>query len=117
MNRLVFIFVLLFLPLHTSWAAVAAYCTHENDASTQHFGHHVHKHHASPGDQSGDPARGGGGLDRDCGFCQLNLKLAHATATVTPLVVVSRPDSLAPMLLFSSFVSPGLERPNWRDFA
>ena len=38
-------FLLIVLPLQISWAVAATYCQHET-GSTQHFGHHDHKHHA-----------------------------------------------------------------------
>jgi hypothetical protein len=45
MRRLIAIFVLVFLPLQWSYAAVADYCQHEETRSAQkHVGHHAHKH-------------------------------------------------------------------------
>lgn len=117
MTRLILIFILLLLPLQTSWAAVTAYCAHENDVASLHFGHHNHKHHASPSDQSGDPSRGSSGLDKDCGTCHLNLKLTHSTLSMPQLDVGPQPDAFSPRWRYSSFVPRGPERPNWRVFA
>ncbi len=44
MRRWCAIFLLCLLPLQLSWAAVAAYCGHEVDLQTPHFGHHEHEH-------------------------------------------------------------------------
>lgn len=44
MRRLAVFLLLLALPLQYSWAAVGAYCQHEENAAEWHFGHHVHKH-------------------------------------------------------------------------
>src|SRR3972149_6821958 len=112
MNRLVLIFVLVFLPLQASWAAMTAYCTHENGVASQHFGHHFHKHYVSAGDSSGDPSRGSGGVDKDCGFCHLNLKLVHATISMPQLDVSVSLDGFPPRHSYSSFVPRGPERPN-----
>lgn len=112
MNRLVLIFVLLLLPLQASWAAVTAYCTHENGVASQHFGHHYHKHHASTGDSSGD-SRGGGGLDRDCGYCHLNIKLVHSAALPPLLDLGPQQQVFVPRHRWSSFVPRVPERPNW----
>jgi hypothetical protein len=40
MRRYLIIFLLLLLPFQFSWAAVASYCQHETESSTQHIGHH-----------------------------------------------------------------------------
>ncbi len=114
MRRAVLVFVLLFLPLQASWAAVAAYCMHENGVATQHFGHHFHKHHLSAGDSPGDPSRGSAGVDKDCGFCHLNLKLVHATASIPQFDVGSHLNGFPPRHRYSSLVPQEPERPNWR---
>lgn len=41
-KKLFVIFLLLVMPLQASWAVVTAYCEHEQDVTTQHFGHHEH---------------------------------------------------------------------------
>jgi hypothetical protein len=75
MRRWLLVFLMALLPLQLSWAAVAAYCQHEQ-APTQaaHFGHHEHQHH----DQGAAKAKEGHGDkkapltgDDDCGTCHL----------------------------------------------
>lgn len=114
MNRLLLTFVLLVTPLQASWAAVTAYCTHENGAASKHFGHHYHKHQAASGDASGDATRLGGGPDQDCGFCHLG-----AFNFVQPAPHLPHPDAGSELIEAASHIYPsvvplGLERPNWR---
>lgn len=114
MKRLALLLVLIVLPLQATWAAVSAYCTHENGVSSQHFGHHFHKHRASASDLSGgDPSRGNSGPDNDCGFCHLNLKLAHSTLSMPQADVDPQLDGCSRLDLYSSFVPQGPERPKW----
>jgi hypothetical protein len=79
-HRILAIVLLALLPLQFSWAAVASYCGHEEQAGATHFGHHEHQHHADNGgnaepvadldgtaDATGDKAPGA--MDLDCGHC------------------------------------------------
>ena len=47
MRRWLLIFLVFLLPLQYSWAMSAAYCAHEQDAQTQHWGHHEHPGNAA----------------------------------------------------------------------
>ncbi len=80
MRRIFAILLLAVLPLQFSWAVVASYCGHEEQAGVTHFGHHEHHHHADNGgnaepvadldataDAAGDKAPGA--MDLDCGQC------------------------------------------------
>ena len=80
MRRILAIVLLALLPLQFSWAAVASYCGHEEQAGATHFGHHEHQHHAdtvgnaepvadldTTADVSGDKVPGA--MDLDCGHC------------------------------------------------
>ncbi len=54
MHRMLLVFLLVFLPLQSIWAAASPYCGHESaPQASQHFGHHVHDHQA---DLHGDDA-------------------------------------------------------------
>lgn len=77
-RQLLAIFLLAFLPLQFSWAAVASYCAHETQAGADHFGHH--ENHADAGsvadratspvstsDVEGETAPGA--MELDCGHC------------------------------------------------
>ncbi|GAA6118618.1 hypothetical protein [Acidovorax sp. FG27] len=44
MHRFVLVFLLLVLPVQWTWAAAASICRHEAAATSQHFGHHDHRH-------------------------------------------------------------------------
>jgi hypothetical protein len=101
--------LLIFVPLHFTWAAVSVYCQHEESSSAaRHFGHHDHQHQNS----SPDPAKTGG-LDLDCATC-------HATGVSALTSVVTLPP--VPDATFvavdyrAHLTSPPLkrpERPQW----
>lgn len=55
MRKLFVIFLLVLMPLQSSWAVAAEYCTHhEEDAAAQHFGHHADEHADSASDAGTD---------------------------------------------------------------
>jgi hypothetical protein len=57
MRRWLTILLLVFMPLQSSWAVAAGYCTHhEESQAAQHFGHHADEHHA--GEPDGPAADG-----------------------------------------------------------
>jgi len=117
MRRLVLVLVLLLLPLQASWAAVAAYCGHENGVASKHMGHHQHKHQAGAGDQANEAAPATGGMDRDCGTCHINLNLAVFSVDATLLDDGRSLGQFPPSRLYASHVPIGPERPNWRFLA
>lgn len=49
MRRLLLVFLLVFMPLQSIWAAASPYCGHESAPQASHFGHHVHEHHGDEG--------------------------------------------------------------------
>jgi hypothetical protein len=98
MKRWLAIALLLLLPLHSAFALAAACCGHE-DAPAGHFGHHAHEHHA------GQPAPAAeGGIDLDCGFCQLCaasaalVGAATVLAAATPAAPLAAPEALPPSI-------------------
>ncbi len=69
MKRYLIIFLLIFLPLQFTWAAVKSYCAHENGNAAQHVGHHEHQHKAEKAEPSVlDPANFNL-ADPDCAAC------------------------------------------------
>jgi hypothetical protein len=117
MRRWLTLFLLLLLPFQFSWAAVAGYCQHETSMTTQHVGHHEHKHQVDANNDGVPDASQTGSADSDCGTC-------HASCSVALFRVAG--------LLLSSSVSfaipwpPGFlnslpntppERPNWFSLA
>lgn len=67
MKKLLLIFLLAILPLQVSWAAVAVYCQHEEEVTSQHFGHHEHEHELVQADE--EPKEGAIELHADCVTC------------------------------------------------
>jgi hypothetical protein len=114
-KRLLLIVLLALLPLQFSWAAAAAYCQHEADPSTQHFGHHAHQHEAKPDlPDDADPATN---VHADCMYCHLACQASFLA--VAPDVDLPHGSTYAelPVRLYSSYFPDGLHRPNWRFVA
>lgn len=67
--RLLIVILLWIVPLQMSYAAASGYCSSSEQGSvTSHFGHHVHKHVPSGGDDNNAAKLG---VDLDCGLCHL----------------------------------------------
>ena len=132
MRRLLAIVLLVLLPLQFSWAGVAPYCGHEEQAGANHFGHHEHQHPAEIGiDAASDadldagstpttdvPAgKLAGAPDLDCGHCHG----AGSMILITPAPVASLP--LTALRLASIDEAGGAhaptrpERPQWLPLA
>lgn len=69
MRRFIAIVLMLLVPFQWSWSAAASLCEHE--ANGAHFGHHVHKHEASPEVDGPDKGASNGGYHADCHSCHL----------------------------------------------
>jgi hypothetical protein len=113
-RRFIMLLVLL-LPLQFSWAAISAYCEHETNAASHHFGHHEHKHQNSTSSkvEDADPASKSGGFDADCGVCHANCTTAlfHGIVSAEPGgadVVFEYPQTFRLTLFYSK-----PERPKW----
>lgn len=115
MRRLLAIFLLLFLPLQMSMAAVAMYCEHESGSKAAHLGHHEHEHEASDNTGSDDQTTKGAHLD--CGPC-------HASCAL-PLCSPEQALNVSAMHLSASAVASAPsapppsrpERPKWFSLA
>lgn len=130
MRRLLLIFLLVFLPLQSIWAAASPYCSHEAAPEAAHFGHHVHEHdHAVAHDAMADassPQDGptvtplptdSAGTDMDCHVCHGagNAVFAHVGGP-SPWVGSARPVPwVEPALTAPNPYRP--ERPNWAPLA
>lgn len=128
MRRLLAIVLLALLPLQFSWAAVASYCGHEEQAGAAHFGHHEHQHHADTGgnadplaalDATADAAsdKAPGAMDLDCGHC-------HGYCSVIPALNSRVPDALSTAHPRATLDEAGgahaptrPERPQWLSLA
>ncbi|MFZ2973328.1 MAG: cation efflux protein, CzcI family [Ferribacterium limneticum] len=117
MRRWLAILLLVFLPFQFSWAAVASCCQHETDASSQHFGHHEHKHQADA-DRDGVPdSKLTGGIDNDCGTCHASCVVAIFAAGGLPLATSISLAIPWPPGTTSSAPLAEPERPNWSVLA
>jgi hypothetical protein len=116
MRRWLVVFLMAVLPLQLSWAAVAAYCQHEQGpAKAAHFGHHDHEHHDDGAAGEDENAKKGPlALDDDCGTCHLGhaqTLLSDAPAMAPP--VLPPRVALQPML-HGSHIPALPERPDRR---
>lgn len=116
MRRWVCILLLVFVPLHFSWAAAALPCgDHARDAQPQQFSDdgHAHQHDASVvfDDEAGGPASAG--HDGNCCDC-----LAHCATALFPTAGMP---SFDPVAHTTPWTQPGTpapapslpERPQW----
>lgn len=116
-RRFFFVLLILILPFQAVWAAVSAYCLHEQGVvATQHFGHHDHRHHAGPADSKDGTTRSALQPHADCGFCHLNCPAAPSAAPVVAVI----PGAFAavdPPWAYLSVFPEGPERPKWAPAA
>lgn len=109
MRRIVMLCLVLLLPVQWTWAAAAAYCTHETSSTAQHLGHHEHKHRA---DTSGKTSASKLVVDDDCTLCHLS-GLQWVDMGMAPLLAVDlAPPSIESGVVFSSHIPIGPERPD-----
>jgi hypothetical protein len=112
-KKLFFIFLLIMLPLQSSWAAAASYCQHEQ-TSTTHFGHHSHQHELQ--DISGDASKSAS-AHSDCGYCHLFCQASFSTAPFNMMLPSGPVQLAATPFHFSSHIPEGPKRPDWRVVA
>jgi hypothetical protein len=121
MRRWLTILLLVVLPLQFSWAAAASYCQHDEDASTQHVGHHDHQHQAADSSAAGDATKSdttdakskSTGLDGDCAYCQMSIAKSLSIPTVALLSPTVAYDLTAVPGLVGSPLRDRIERPKW----
>lgn len=111
-KKLLLIFLLALLPLQFSWAAAAAYCQHEGEKSTQHFGHHAHQHDAQT--DLPDDADKVVKVHADCGYCHLSCQVSFLTAVPEVALPTGATHVEKPVRPYSSHIPDGLQRPDWR---
>jgi hypothetical protein len=108
------ILLIIAFTFQLSWAAASAFCQHETDKSTQHFGHHPHQHQSSDHEESKDKTGSKKSISHpDCATCQ------HGSSMTSDLQVnsfdaIMRQDMnrLAPPQLPMPFLAEP-ERPKW----
>jgi 4-amino-4-deoxy-L-arabinose transferase-like glycosyltransferase len=109
MRRWFAVFLLVFLPLQSSWAVTASYCQHESGAAAQHFGHHEHEHHGN----SADANALDGCTDGDCATCHASCATALTGMTLLPTVLSAFEGNLWRPAALPSPPDTLPERPNW----
>lgn len=111
-KKLLLIFLLALLPLQFSWAAAAAYCQHDGEKSTQHFGHHSHQHDEQT--DLPDDADKVVKVHADCGYCHLACQVSFLTETSDIALPSGSTYAELPLRSYSSHIPDGLHRPDWR---
>lgn len=106
-------FMLLFFPLHVTWAAASAYCQHETGSASYHFGHHAHAHKSNQNHDSHESSSKKL-FHEDCGYCH------SATASFVPIpcskvVLIFQKNIMNFQYLFFTAATPLSipEKPNW----
>lgn len=119
MRKWLAIFLLVFVPLQLSWAAVAGYCQHETEvAAAKHFGHHDHEHKTVSGkDAAPDPAKAIGGGDPDCASCHAGCLSALPEEVTVASPVNSSLDTTDHGVRLTQPPFERLERPQWHVLA
>lgn len=117
MRKWLAIILLVFMPLQSSWAAVASYCQHETGAAARHFGHHDHQHKAADGKEAApDPANIGSG-DPDCASCHAGCSSALPGDAALSPIARSSMDATDYWARLTPPPFERLERPQWRVLA
>lgn len=115
MRRWLSLFLLVLLPILSSWSVAAAYCVDEPAAHAAHIGHHVDAHHNdSPGDSPDDLSAGA--ADADCDHCHSPGATLMSLGTGEPQADKSRPPHGADIALRAPPVFTP-ERPKWARLA
>lgn len=112
MKKLFLIFLLVVMPLQSSWAMVAIYCQPENEVTAKHFGHHEHQHehhHAQAGPDSDGDLKS----TSDCLDCHgLHSGIAVSSFDVAPSGPIAGPPADVKARLISTSTSRP-EKPKW----
>ncbi len=123
MRKLLAIFLLVLIPLQSSWAVAAEYCTHhEEGAAAQHFGHHADEHPGSAADTGTDD-----GIQSDSGTTpnQPHSDNCHHHNVASLVSTISQGFHDIPETLIRwgervsdpSDATSRIERPNWASLA
>jgi hypothetical protein len=120
MRRWFAILILTLLPFQFSWAAVAAYCGHENSQRAQDVGQHAHQHAGQPGAEAAAAAADQNApavFDVDCGHCHgCCVSMPALAGDMAALTLASHPAPPAAAALRTLAQSPP-ERPQWLPLA
>jgi hypothetical protein len=128
------ILLMTLLPLQFSWAVVATYCGHEEQAGGAHFGHHAHHGHEHHGQEDGatdaaapmteaqaatpgEPSRTVGDLNADCGHCHGMAATLSSVPSAWPGVPAASPPRAGADEAGGAHPPARPERPQWPDLA
>lgn len=114
MRRWLALFLLVLLPLLSTWSAAAPYCNDESGARAQHLGHHADKHHDDGQDGSQPPANNAS--DADCDHCHSPGAMLVTIEQAAPLSAVADPTRHVEIALRAPPLALP-ERPNWARLA
>lgn len=116
MKKYLLLLLLFALPFQITWGAASVYCQHEEGVlMASHFGHHFHVHRDHSGEKK-YPFKKSTDFHLDCSFCHVS----HAVFDKSPdlSILLKQADiSLSlvdPPLYYTSYISKGLDRPDWR---
>lgn len=118
MRTLFLIFLMAILPFQFSWSAASSYCQHENTVKAAlHFGHHSHIHQIDPADQDSS-SKHNKKNHLDCSFCHVSHVVADLplfpAASFQSRIEVNALNAVDSPLAYTSHISNGLDRPDWR---
>lgn len=125
MRKCLLIFLLMFLPLHFTWAAAAGYCRHESNVSpvslSNHFGHHDHQHQTDDGNKQDKQSSAASSdikikteaSDADCTACHAGCLSAMTSSPVLGVAVYRSSAVDDYRFRFKSPPVVQLDRPQW----
>ena len=112
-----FYLVALAFILQLSWGTASAYCMHEMDKTSQHFGHHQHQHADSDGDsdagESGKSPQKKAGAHPDCASCAHGSIFMSEFTSDLSLVLLSSHQAMIPSVGQAAPYLGLPERPRW----
>lgn len=116
-KRLILILFVIMLPLQNTWAAVSAYCLHEQQSlpSSHHMGHHDHEHHDASSEQG--TSNSGGFQDDDCHHCHVTSAAIISEGLSPPALDMNRHSFPAATSALPLLVPDKPERPKWHPVA
>jgi len=117
-KRFLYIVALAFI-LQLSWGTASAYCMHEMDKSSQHFGHHQHQHqqadsggNGEAGENSKSPQKKAG-AHPDCASCAHGSIFMSECTSNPSAVLVSAHQAMIPSVGQAAPYLGLPERPRW----
>ncbi len=115
MRRYLIIFLLLLLPFQFSWAAVASYCQHETESSTQHIGHHTADTADAGSKQDQAPEKKlSEGDDADCSVCHFSCsKPMNPLVSWAPAAAENDSFTASTPARYLSYIGESPEEPDW----